>query len=124
MSRYNNKNENENDNTVTVKEFNIPEDKFDAVHEILSSKTSWYNKKDRLLALTGIKPLCWVCGQMSSPLYQVRYSGPGAVRLDVYCSTYIESVYQKTKDSTSEELASKYNCQIGEIDHTIPNPWD
>ena len=55
MSRYtNNKNENENDNTVTVKEFNIPEDKFDAVHEILSSKTSWYNKKDRLLALTGI----------------------------------------------------------------------
>ncbi|MGA9743075.1 MAG: hypothetical protein WBQ16_00520 [Nitrososphaeraceae archaeon] len=53
MSRYNNKNENENDNTVTFKEFNIPEDKFDAVHEILSSKTSWY-KKDRLLALTGI----------------------------------------------------------------------
>jgi len=50
MSHYNNKNENENDNTVTVKEFNIPEDKFDAVHEILSSKTSWYNKKDRLLA--------------------------------------------------------------------------
>ena len=73
MSRYNNKNENENDNTVTVKEFNIPEDKFDAVHEILSSKTSWYNKKDRLLALTGIKPLCCVCGQMSSPLYQVRF---------------------------------------------------
>lgn len=54
MSRYNNKNENENDNTVTVKEFNIPEDKFVAVHEILSSKTSWYNKKDRLLVLTGI----------------------------------------------------------------------
>ena len=56
MSRYNNKNENENDNTVTVKEFNIPEDKFVAVHEILSSKTSWYNKKDRLLVLTGISP--------------------------------------------------------------------
>ena len=53
ISRYNNKNENENDNTVTIKEFNIPEDKFDAVHEILSTKTSWY-KKDRLLALTGI----------------------------------------------------------------------
>ncbi|MGB8159927.1 MAG: hypothetical protein WCE93_07250 [Nitrososphaeraceae archaeon] len=61
---------------------------------------------------------------MSSPLYQVRYSGPGAVRLDVYCSTHIESVYQKTKDSISEELAAKDNCQIGEIDHTIPNPWD
>lgn len=124
MSRYNNKNENENDNTVTVKEFNIPEDKFDAVHEILSSKTSWYNKKDRLLALTGIKPLCCVCGQISQPLYQVRYSDPEAVRLEVYCPTYIESVYQKTKDSTSEELAAKDNCQIGEIDHTIPNPWD
>ncbi|MGA8916332.1 MAG: hypothetical protein WB474_10105 [Nitrososphaeraceae archaeon] len=53
MSRYNNKNENENDNTVTFKEFNIPEDKFDAIHEILSSKMSCY-KKDRLLALTGI----------------------------------------------------------------------
>ena len=61
---------------------------------------------------------------MSSPLYQVRYSGPGAEMLDVYCSTYIESVYQKTKDSTSEELAAKHNCQIGEIEHTIPNPWD
>ena len=45
MSRYNNKNENENDNTVTFKEFNIPEDKFDAVHEILSSKTSWYKER-------------------------------------------------------------------------------
>ena len=55
---------------------------------------------------------------MSSSLYQVRYSDPGAVRFDVYCSTYIESVYQKTKDSTSEELASKHNFQIGEIDHT------
>ena len=119
MSRYNNKNENENDNTVTVKEFNIPEDKFDAVHEILSSKTSWYNKKDRLLALTGIKPLCCVCGQMSSPLYQVRF-WPWSSK----ASTYIESVYQKTKDSTSEELAARDNCQIGEIDHTIPNPWD
>lgn len=44
MSRYNNKNENVNDKGVTVKEFNVPEYKFDAVHEILTYKKSWYNK--------------------------------------------------------------------------------
>jgi hypothetical protein len=121
MSRYNNNNENE---SVTVKEFNIPKDKLETIQKILDSKMMWSNKKDMLLALTGIKPLCCVCGQISSPLYQVRYSGPEAVRLEVYCSTHIESVYQKTKDSTSEELAEIYNCQIGEIDHTQPNPWD
>ena len=73
MSRYNN---NKNENSVTVEEFNIPKDKLEAVHEILSSNKTWYNKKGQLIAMTGIKQLlCCVCAQVSSPLYQVRYSG-------------------------------------------------
>ncbi|MGA8565328.1 MAG: hypothetical protein WB587_11315 [Nitrososphaeraceae archaeon] len=38
--------------------------------------------------------------------------------------THIESVYQNTKDKTNAEIAESYGCQIGEIPHTISNPWD
>jgi hypothetical protein len=43
----------------------------------------------------------------------------------MYCAICIESVYQKTKDSTSEEIAARYNCQrVDEIPPTIREPWD
>jgi hypothetical protein len=114
----------ENNTDTTVTEIIIPEDKLLTIEKILRSNVMWSIKKDRLLALTGIHPYCCVCGQISSPLYQVRYSDPEVIRLEVYCSTHIESVYQTTKHSTSEELAARYNCQIGEPDRTKPNPWD
>jgi hypothetical protein len=110
---------------TTVTEISISKDQLETIQAILGSSFLRSIKKDRILARTGLKQLlCCVCGQVSSSLYQVRYSDPEVVRLEVYCSTHIESVYQNTKDSTSEQLAAKYNCQIGEIDHTKPNPWD
>ena len=65
-----------------------------------------------------------MCGQTSSPLYGVRYSGPEYVKFEVYCSTHIESVYENTKDKTNAEIAESLGIQIGEINRTQPNPWD
>jgi len=81
-------------------------------------------KKDRLLAPTGLKQsLCCVCGQTSSPLYEVRTAGDGYVKFQVYCSTHIEN-FDNSKNKTSKEIAESYGLQLGEIDHTPPNPWD
>lgn len=108
---------------TTVTEINISKDQLETIQRILSSNFMLSVKKDRLLALTGLKQLlCCVCGEPSSPLYEVRYAGPEYVKFEVYCSTHIESVYQTTKNSSSEELAAKYNCQIGEPDRTPLNP--
>jgi hypothetical protein len=113
------------DTNTTVTEISISKDQVESIQAILNTNVMRSVKKDRLLALTGLKHLlCCVCGQVSSPLYQVRYSGIEYMKFEVYCDSHIESVYQNTKDSTSEELAAKYNCQIGDIDHTKPNPWD
>ena len=30
----------------------------------------------------------------------------------------------RNKDSNSQQLAERWNCQIGEIDHTPPKPWE
>ena len=65
-----------------------------------------------------------VCGKASSPLYQVRYSGPEYVKFEVYCSTHIESIYENTKNKTNAEIAESYGNILGEIDRTPPNPWD
>ena len=108
MSRYD-KNQN-----VTVEEFNIPKDKLETIQAILDSSFLWSTEKDRLLALTGLKQLlCCVCGQVSSPLYHVRYSGLEYVKFEVYCPTHIESAYPKDKDKTNAEIAESFGCQIG-----------
>lgn len=111
-------------NNATVKEILLDKDKYENVQKLLNRKQVW-KLKEKLIAAVGFKAcFCCVCDKITSPLYEVRYSDTEVVRLEIYCSTHIESVYQKTKDSTSEELAAKYNCQIGEVPHTIPNPWD
>lgn len=113
------------DNNTTVTEINIPKDKIETIQAILNSNVMRAVKKDRLLGLTGLKHLlCCVCSQVSSPLYRVTYLGHEYVKFEVYCSTHIETVYKKVKDKTSAEIAESYGCEIGEFDHTPPNPWD
>ena len=100
------------DADTTVTEINLPKDKLETIQKILNSKNSWYKRKDQLLARIGFRPLCCVCAQVSTPLYQVRYSYPDYVKLEIYCTTHIESVYHKDKDKTNAEIAESYGCQI------------
>src|ERR1041385_4296943 len=91
---------------ATVKELVIPKNQFDVVQKLLNSKEIWNKRKAFLIAATGIKGLCLVCGGVTRSLYQVRYSDPeGLERLEMYCSIHIKSVYEKVKDNTSEEIA-------------------
>lgn len=109
---------------TTVTEINLPKESLDDIQKILSLKNRWYIKKDKLLARIGFSPLCCVCSEISTPLYQVKYSNSDYARIEIYCSTHIESVYKAQKDKTLEESAESYGCQLGEIDRTPPNPWD
>lgn len=111
---------------TTVTEIKISQDQLETIQRILTSNVMRAVKKYRLLELTGLKHLlCCVCGQVSPQLYQVRYVVPegGAVMIEIYCDKHIES-YTKNKDKTIAEIAESYGCQIGDFDHTPPNPWD
>lgn len=109
---------------ATVTELIIPKEKYDNVQKIMSSALVWFKKKEKLMAVVGFRScFCCVCHEISSPLYEVRYSSEGVVRFEIYCSTHIET-YHKTKNSTSEELAAKHNCQIGEVPPSYFDPWD
>ncbi len=82
------------DNDTSVTEITISQDQFETIQRILGSNVLRAIKNDRLLALTGLKHLlCCVCGGVSPQLYQVRYPGPegGAVVLEIYCSTHLET---------------------------------
>lgn len=107
-----------------ITEIKISQDQMETIQRILSSNFMLSVKKDRLLALTGLKQLlCCVCGQTSSPLYEVRYTGHEYIRFEVYCSTHIEN-FENSKNKTNEEIAESFGIQIGEPDRTPPNPWD
>lgn len=108
---------------VSVKEIVIPKDRLENIQKIQKSKLVWFTRREKLKAAAGFNAFCCVCHEISSPLYQVRYSVGGMVRIEIYCNAHIET-YHKTKNSTSEELAAKYNCQIGEVPPTHFDPWD
>lgn len=114
------------DTDTTITEIEISQDQLETIQRILGSNVMRAIKKDRLLALTGLKHLlCCVCGNVSPQLYQVRYSDRegGAVIFEIYSSTHIET-YTKNKHKTSEEIAESYGCQIGQVPPTIREPWD
>ena len=109
---------------TTVTEIKISQDQLETIQRILGSKFLWSIKKDRLLALTGLKQLlCCVCGQINSRLYEVRYSGPDYVKFEVYCVNHI-ATYTKNKDKTNLEIAESFGIQLAEPDRTPPLPWD
>jgi len=113
-------------NTTTVTEIIIPEDKLLTIEKILRSNLMWSIQKDRIMALTGLKQsLCCICGQVSSPLYEVRYSYPDCVKFEIYCTTHLQSVYEQQKNKTNAEIAESYGCQIvDEVPPTIREAWD
>lgn len=108
---------------VSVKEIVIPKDRLENIQKIQKSKLVWFTRREKLKAAAGFNAFCCVCHEISSPSYQVKYSTEGVVRVEMYCSNHMET-YHKTKNRSSKQLAAKYNCQIGEVPHTIPNPWD
>lgn len=124
MSELNTDTDTDTDTTIT--EISISKDQLETIQRIMGSSFLRAIKRDRLLALTGLKHLlCCVCGQTSSPLYEVRYSGHEYVKIQVYCTAHLESVYQTTKNKTNVEIAESYGCQIvDEVPPTIREAWD
>jgi hypothetical protein len=114
------------DTDTTITEIKISQDQLETIQRILGSSFLRSVKKERLLALTGLKHLlCCVCGQTTSPLYEVKYSGHEYVKIQVYCTAHLESVYQATKGKTNAEIAASLGIQlVGEIPHTQREPWD
>jgi len=110
---------------TTITEVNISKDQLETIQRILGSSFLLSIKRDRILAKTGLKSrLCCICGGISSPLYEVRTTGDGYVKVQAYCSTHIEK-FEDGKNKTSEELAEAYGLQlVGEVPPTIREPWD
>lgn len=101
---------------ATIKNLDLTKDELAAIEKIKQSATTPYRKHILIKEILGTN-LCCICSEI--PQLMVRYDIGGATRIEMYCQTCIKSVYERDDNNVSSEvLAKKYGCVIGEQPRT------
>src|SRR4051794_32482825 len=95
---------------VIIKDLNYTNEQISEVRRI-QIKFPVTRRRDAIRAILG-GGMCAICSDI--PSKRVEYDLNGLTRVEGYCDKHFQEVYEKTKNTSIDQIAEEYGCVKGE----------